>query len=110
LPDRLIARPNGFGFECEAIASVQGWFINSPPQELRNSSTLIKFSNELEIARLGAEEEKALKSFELVRRNGPRGTDRLYGIRARYRLPKIVESNDAEVQRKDQDFAEFTLG
>lgn len=82
-------------FSCEAIAPLQGLFINAP---------VIKFSDDLEISQLTPEEERQVHVIEVVRRYGPRWTDRHYAVRAKYRLPKVVVQDQSEIS--DQEKAE----
>ena len=83
--------------ECEAIAPVQGWYLSAALQEQSCNSPLIKFSDDLEISQLSVEEEKTVHSMELVRRYGPRWTDRMYAIRATYQREKLLIRNDEEL-------------
>ena len=92
--------------ECEAIAPVQGWYLSGPLQERSSNTPLIKFSDDLEISQLSAEEEKAVHSMELVRRYGPRWTDHLYAIKATYPRPKVLMRNDEEFSLEQQNSAE----
>lgn len=84
-------------FSCEAIAPLQGLFTNTP---------VIKFSDDLEISQLTAEEEKQVHVIEVVRRYGPRWTDRLYAVRAKYRLPKVIVRDQSEISEQEKAAAE----
>lgn len=83
--------------ECEAIAPVQGWYLSDQLQKRPGNTPLIKFSGDLEISQLSVEEEKFVHSMELVRRYGPRWTDRLYAIRAKYQRAIVPIRNDEDI-------------
>jgi len=100
---------DGFYFptvECEAIAPVQGWFLSGELQERSRNSPLLKISDDLEISQLSEEEERAVHLMELVRRYGPRWTDRLYAIRAKYQRTKVLMRNDEELSPEQERSAE----
>lgn len=80
-------------FRCEAIAPLQGLFIDVPE---------IKFSDDLEISQLTVEEEKQLHVMEVVRRYGARWTDRLYAVRAKSTLPKVIVRDQSEIPEEEK--------
>lgn len=84
-------------FSCEAIAPLQGLAINAPA---------VKFSDDLEISQLTPEEERQVHVIEVVRRHGPRWTDRHYAVRAKYRLPKVVVQDQSEISDQEKAAAE----
>jgi hypothetical protein len=84
-------------FPCEAIAPLQGLAINAP---------VVKFSDDLEISQLTPEEERQVHVIEVVRRYGPRWTDRHYAVRAKYRLPKVVVQDQSEISDQERGAAE----
>jgi hypothetical protein len=84
-------------FSCEAIAPLQGLAINAP---------VVKFSDDLEISQLTPEEERQVHVIEVVRRYGPRWTDRHYAVRAKYRLPKVVVQDQSEISDREKAAAE----
>jgi molybdate transport system substrate-binding protein len=92
-------------FECEAIAPIQGWFIDGALQEQSVDHPLVRFSDDLEISRLTEDEERQVHMLELVRRYGPRWTDRIYAIRAKYKLPKVNVKDQAEIPPEEQESA-----
>lgn len=82
---------------CEAIAPVQGWYLSDQLQQQSVKTPLIRFSDELQIGQLSADEEKTVHLIELVRRYGFRWTDRMYAIRVTYQRPKVVLRIDEEI-------------
>jgi len=92
--------------ECEAIAPLQGWVLSGPLQERSGNTALIKFSDELMISQLSEEEERSVHLLELVRRYGPRWTDRFYAIKATYQREKALLRNDEELSPEVEKAAE----